>query len=128
MLTAAEIANAKTRVNYQDDNFLHEDDDSVRIAYQWLDAQITTKKKLRAGHPLKEIIEIWGGRFVASSDVRVAAELHPRIRGMYPQFNISSRLTLPSCRRLLGIAGARTQDYSLTANHIIQTYARIEGP
>ncbi|WP_245284110.1 GntP family permease [Bradyrhizobium sp. Cp5.3] len=125
MLTAAEISDAKKRLKYPYANVLHEHDDCVRIAYQWLDAQITTKRKLRRAYPLKEIIEIWGGRYVASFDVEVAAEMHPRIRGTYPQFNISSRLTLPSDRRLADIAEARTQDYLLTAAHITQTYARI---
>ncbi|UFW88400.1 hypothetical protein BjapCC829_07620 [Bradyrhizobium barranii] len=128
MLTPAEIAAAKTRINYQPGNVLHAEDDSVRIAYQWLDAQIITKRKLRAGYPLKEIIEIWGGRFVASSDVWVAAELHPRIQGTYPQFAISSRLTLPSCRRLVGIGKARTKDYLLATDYIIKHYGRIETP
>ncbi len=126
VLTAAEIAEAKKRVRYQHANVLHEHDDSVRIAYQWLDAQITTKRKLRLACPLKEIIEIWGGRYVASFDVEVAAEMHPRIRGTYLQFNIRSRFTLPSDRRLTNITEARTQDYLLTAHHIIQTYGRIE--
>ncbi|MEY9120511.1 hypothetical protein [Bradyrhizobium yuanmingense] len=39
MLTAAEIADAKKRVRYEHANVLHENDDSVRIAYQWLDAR-----------------------------------------------------------------------------------------
>ncbi|MCP3397102.1 MULTISPECIES: hypothetical protein [unclassified Bradyrhizobium] len=128
MLTAAEIADAKKRVKYPYASVLHEHDDSVRIAYQWLDAQTTTKRKLRRAYPLKEIVEIWGGRYVASFDVAVAAEIHPQIRGTYPQFNISPRLTLPSDHRLTGIAEARTQDYLLTAAHIIQIYRRIEEP
>jgi len=73
-------------------------------------AQIITKRKLRLACPLKEIIEIWGGRYVASFDVEVAAEMHPRIRGTYPQFNIRSRFTLPSDRRLANITEARTQN------------------
>ncbi|MCP3406218.1 hypothetical protein [Bradyrhizobium sp. CCGB01] len=128
MLTANEIADAKGRVRYQDSNVVHEHDDCVRIAYQWLDAQITTKSKLKRTHPLARFITVWGGRRIASADVEVAAELHHRIRGYYPHFNIRSRFTLPSDGRLADIAEARTQDYSLTATHIIKTYGSIEDP
>ncbi|MET4768158.1 hypothetical protein [Bradyrhizobium elkanii] len=128
ILTAVEIANAKKRVKYRHANVRHEHDDCVRIAYQWLDAQMPTKRMLRRTYPLRDIIEIWGGRHIAVSDVEVAAELHPRIRGKYPHFNISARLTFPSGRRLANIAEARTQDYKLTTYHIVQTYGGIEEP
>ncbi|KYK50602.1 hypothetical protein [Bradyrhizobium liaoningense] len=124
MLTATETARAKKRVKL----FLLEYDDSVRVAYQWLDAQITTKKKLMPTSPLSEIIQVWSGRFVAAFDVEAAAEMHPTIRGTYPKFNISSRLTLPSVLRLTGIIGARTHDDLLTADYVIKTYCRIERP
>lgn len=38
----------------------------------------------KRAHPLKNFIETWGGKYIASSDVEVAAEMHPRIRGTYP--------------------------------------------
>ncbi|MCP2223402.1 MULTISPECIES: hypothetical protein [Bradyrhizobium] len=127
-LTAAEIADAKKRVQYRHANVEDEHDDCVRIAYQWLDAQILTKRMLSRSYPLKNIIEIWGGRHIEASDVEVAAELHPKIRGKYPHFNFSARLTFPSGRRLANIAEARTQDYHLTTHHIVETYGRIEEP
>ncbi len=128
MLSAAEIAGAKKRVNYQHARVEHGHDDCVRIAYHWLDAQILTKRMLGRSYPLDKIIEVWGGRHIAASDVAVAAELHPRIRGKYPHFNISARLTFPSGRRLANIAEARTQDHHLTTLHIVETYGRIEEP
>lgn len=51
---------------------------------------------LRRTLALKNIIEKWAGRYVSSSDVEVAASLHPDIKGSYPHFNINSRLTEPS--------------------------------
>ncbi|MDI2110468.1 MULTISPECIES: hypothetical protein [Bradyrhizobium] len=52
-LTAAEIADAKKRVKYQHGNVEDEHDDCVRIAYQWLDAQIMTKRMLGRSYPLR---------------------------------------------------------------------------
>ena len=70
---------------------------------------------------LKHIIEAWGGRYVSTSDVEVAATLHPEIRGTYPHFNISARLTEPSKNRLAGISEAFKHDYN--ARHDPKTYS-----
>lgn len=119
MLTAKDIAEAKRRLNKPEG--LHQHDDCIRIAYEWLDAQVTTKGFCRRQFPLKHLIERWAGRYVSQSDVEVAALLHPDIRGNYPYFNISSRLTEPSTNRLSGIGEAgnhhyrdihKTKDYS----------------
>lgn len=112
MLTAEQIADAKSRTPYAHRaDILHEHDDCIRMAYEWLDAQntiATPNKKYRA---LKHIIEKWAGRYVSQSDVEVAAFMHPRISGKYPNFNLSARLVLPSDRRLEGIGEAMTQGY-----------------
>ncbi len=128
MLSAGEISEAKKRTQYSHGKteVLHQHDDCIRIAYEWLDAQIQTKDIIRKARPLKHIIENWAGRYVSQSDVEVAANLHPRIKGTYPYFNISSRLTLPSDARLADISEAKTQHYSLSARDIEQTYARKE--
>lgn len=110
MLTAEEIAAAKSRTRYTNTENLHEHDDCIRIAYEWLDAQVKTKGKTKAARPLKHIIESWANRYVSQSDVEVAAELHPEIHGQYPYFNISARLTKPSTRRLEGIGEAGAHD------------------
>ncbi|WP_456638531.1 hypothetical protein [Bradyrhizobium sp. USDA 10063] len=102
---------------------MHEHDDCIRIAYEWLDAQTKTKGVMRDRRPLKHIIEDWGGRYVSQSDVEVAAELHPEIRGTYPHFNISARLVLPSDVRLATIPEARTQRYKMTDDEIKNVYA-----
>jgi hypothetical protein len=104
MLSSKEIENAKKRTSYGIEKVHHEHDDCIRIAYEWLDGQTTTKGIMRRARPLKHDIEKWGGRYVSQSDVEVAAELHPKIRGHYPYFNISARLVRPSDARLAGLA------------------------
>lgn len=52
--------------------------------------------------------------------------IHPRIRGKYPDFNLSARLVQPSDQRLDGIGEALTQGYR--EYHRLETYAlREEG-
>jgi hypothetical protein len=46
------------------------------------------------------------GVVVSTSDVEVAALMHPDIIGEYPYFNISARLVRPSQSRLEGIGEA----------------------
>lgn len=112
MISEKDIAEAKKRVSYSlSEAPLHEHDDCIRMAYEWLDAQVKTKRHTRYCRPIKHIIERWAGRYISTSDVDVAAELHPDIRGTYPYFNISSRLTKPSTDRLKGIGEAFTQGY-----------------
>ncbi|MET4634943.1 hypothetical protein [Kaistia defluvii] len=108
ILTSEEIAEAKKSTPYLGRDNLHEHDDCIRIAYQWLDAQEKTKGQLKRSLAIKHIVEKWGQRYVSSSDVEVAAHMHPDITGRYPRFNISSRLTRPSKIRLehIGEAGA----------------------
>ncbi len=104
MLTDEQIAKAKMEVVLRDAH--HEHNDCIRMAYEWLDAQKKTKTKTKAAHPLKHIIERWCGRYVSQSDVEIAAYLHPQVVGKYPFYNISTRLTEPSARRLVGIGEA----------------------
>lgn len=112
MLTAEQIAAAKKafRYSYPIDAH-HEHDDCIRMAYEWLDAQNVRATPSKKGRALKHIIEKWAGRYISTSDVEVAASMHPRIRGKYPDFNLSARLVLPSDRRLVGIGEALTQGY-----------------
>jgi hypothetical protein len=81
------------------------------MAYEWLDAQVKTKGRTTKTRPIKHIIEKWAGRYVSTTDVVVAAQLHPDIHGTYPHFNISARLTEPARRRLDGISEAFKHDY-----------------
>ncbi|XQU09213.1 hypothetical protein P4544_05405 [Halomonas sp. LY9] len=106
MISKEEISSAKLRTKYSLDSQLHQHDDCVRIAYEWLDAQKKIKNSAKKPFGLKHLIENWAGRYVSNSDVCVAAELHPDIDGKYPFFNISSRLTEPSLQRLNGIGEA----------------------
>ena len=101
----------------------HEHDDSILIAYQWLDAQWKTIHPTRLWLPLKHVVENWGGRYVSQWDVEVAALMHPDIIGVYPYFNLARRLTLPSASRLEGIATARTQRYKVDE----RAYSRKES-
>lgn len=108
MLTDSEIEAAKKMANLKDPYFEH--NDCIRIAYEWFDAQrlILSSGKRRA---YKHIIERWGGRYVSRSDVEIAASLHPEIKGQYPNYNISARLTYPKVSRLKGIGEALTHHY-----------------
>jgi hypothetical protein len=101
MLSDHEIERARPPTSQSRDN------DCVRIAYEWLDAQRKTKAKSKVQNPLKHIIECWAGRYVPKSAVEVAATLHPDIQGRYPFYTFRSRLTEPSQERLRGILGAR---------------------
>jgi len=105
LLSDAQIEDGKSKAKLQlEGHFEH--NDCVRMAYEWLDAQVKTKNRRMTHNPIKHIIEKWSGRYVSTSDVEVAAWLHPNIIGTYPNYNISSRLTLPSIRRLSGIGEA----------------------
>lgn len=86
----------------------HEHNDCIRMAYEWLDAQLTTQGTRAADW--KHIIERWCGRYITDSDVEVAAFMHPKIEGKYPKYNIGKRLTLPSTKRLVGIGEAGKQN------------------
>lgn len=110
-------------MKYSEDR-LHEHPDCIRIAYEWLDAQKKTKGKTTKVNPLKHLIERWGGRYVSTSDVEVAAMMHPDVKGEYPHFNISARLTEPSKKRLSGIGEAFKHDYH--AQHDPTTYRMHE--
>lgn len=125
MITSDQISAAKQRTKYSYGDKHHEHDDCIRIAYEWLDAQTTIKGKMRKTLPIKHIIEKWAGRYVSQSDVEVAAELHPRITGTYPDFNLSARLTRPLSSRLENIGEAMTQGYH--ENFDPKVYQRTEA-
>lgn len=108
MLTDQEIQQAINTVSIGPNN-LHEHPDCVRIAYTWLDAQKKIQSACRQSYPLKHYIEKWAGRYVSESDVKVAAYLHPEVKGKYPNYNISSNLIEPQRSRLFGISEAMTQ-------------------
>ena len=106
MISDSEIEAAKRRTDYRLESQLHQHNDCIRIAYEWLDAQKKIKSPTKKQFALKHLIEKWAGRYVSNSDVCVAAELHPEIFGRYPYFNISSRLVEPSLERLKDIEEA----------------------
>jgi hypothetical protein len=114
MLTDDAIERAKKRIRHSHpDGVHHEHRDCVRLAYEWLDAQLKLAEPSRRNtYPLAHIISHWAGRSVSVADVEVAAELNPEITGRYPHFNIAARLTMPHHRRLVGIGQARTQDHN----------------
>lgn len=126
MLTAEQIAEAKRSAPYGGGEQLHEHDDCVRIAYEWLDAQARNRTRTPPYYlPLKHVIEAWGGRYISEADVVVAAHLHPDIIGTYPTFNLSKRLVLPEFDRLDGIAQANTMS-NYRAKLRITRYSRRE--
>lgn len=114
MLTDKQIEQAKKTTRYSlGDDILHEHNDCIRMAYEWLDAQKKIKGPTSKTYALKHMIEQWCGRYISRSDVDVAAHMHPEIHGQYPYFNLSARLTCPSPERLTGIDEAFTQGYHL---------------
>lgn len=125
MLTDERIQAAKTTTLYSSsERPLHEHNDCIRFAYEWLDAQVKTKGKLKTPLQIKHLIERWAGRYVSTADVDVAASLHPDVQGQYPYFNISSRLTNPSAARISMLGQAFTQDQN--ERHDLSKYARSE--
>ena len=125
ILTDEQIEEAKQRTKYSTAEQLHQHNDCVRIAYEWLDAQDTILSKQTSAFALKHLIEKWGGRYVSQSDVEVAAYMHPRIRGTYPYYNISARLTLPADDRLDGIGEAFTHS-NYREQHVAERYKNKE--
>lgn len=125
MLTEAQIAEAKRTIIYTHSDPLHEHDDCVRIASEWLSAQTQTAGTMRKRYAMKHLIEKWGGRYVSQSDVELAAHIL-RLRGKYPHFNISARLTEPAKSRLSGIGEAFSHDYH--KHHDPTAYANREAP
>jgi hypothetical protein len=123
MISDREIDAAKQNTRYSQEAH-HEHNDCIRMAYEWLDAQKTVKVAQRKYLPLKHIIEKWAGRYVSQSDVEVAATMHPRLQGHYPNYNLSARLTRPNDRRLGGISEALSQGYRDRINET--RYAIVE--
>ena len=111
MLSDKEIEKSKKETKYSLPDRHHEHNDSIRIAYEWLDAQKKIKNPTNCTFALKHLIENWAGRYVSMSDVEVAAYMHPEIRGKYPHFNISARLTEPSVDRLKNVSEAFKHSY-----------------
>ena len=105
-------------------DFFYEHSDCVRIAYQWLDAQVKMRSTSRQFRCLKNYIERWAGRYVSATDVEAAAFLHPGVKGEYPYYNIGVRLIEPDLSRLTDIAEAFTQGYR--CRHDPRIFARKE--
>ncbi len=124
MLTAEDILKAQSKTEYSPGDVLHEHDDCIRMAYEWLDAQVITKGVMKTTKPIKHIIEKWAGRYVSQNDVEVAASLHSDIKGKHPLYNISSKLTLPKIDRLEDITEANTYDYRKSFDE--KVYSRRE--
>lgn len=125
MLTDERIQAAKKTTLYSSaERPLHEHNDCIRFAYEWLDAQVKTKGKIKTALQIKHLIERWAGRYVSTADVDVAASLHPDVQGHYPYFNISARLTNPSAARISMLGQAFSQDQN--ERHDLSKYARNE--
>ncbi|OAJ46917.1 hypothetical protein [Pseudomonas marginalis] len=125
MLTDEQIEAAKRTTHYSStEPPLHEHNDCIRFAYEWLDAQVKTKGKLKSPLQIKHLIERWAGRYVSTSDVDVAASLHPQVQGKYPYFTISSKLTNPSATRISSLGQAFSQNQN--EYHDLSNYSRSE--
>lgn len=110
-LSDQQIEEAKKQTKYTDTPG-HEHPDCIRIAYEWLDAQINIEGEIPVPLSLKGIIRRWGGYYVSRADVDVAAYMHPRIKGEYPYYNIDANLTRPNRSRLDGIGEAKDRPHN----------------
>ncbi|QJP93749.1 hypothetical protein [Pseudomonas fluorescens] len=125
MLTDEQINAAKKTTRYSTtEKPLHEHNDCIRFAFEWLDAQVKTKGCTKKPHQLKHLIERWAGRYVSTHDVDVAAQMHPDIHGDYPYFNISSKLTNPSFTRISGLG--ETYSHNHGDRHDLGKYSKSE--
>ena len=104
-LTDQEIMDSKAALKLH--NAQHEHNDCIRMAYEWLDAQKTTRTK--RSDDWKHLVEFWCGRSITPDDLKIAAHLHPKIERQGDELNIGKRMTLPSFERLIGISEAKTQ-------------------
>ncbi|NWA08302.1 hypothetical protein [Pseudomonas gingeri] len=125
MLTDEQIEAAKKTTRYSTpEEPVHEHNDCIRFAYEWLDAQTKTKGRGKTFYPVKHLIERWAGRYVSTHDVDVAAHMHPDIHGVYPIFNISSKLTSPSFDRISNLDEAYAHNQG--DKHDLGKYSRSE--
>ncbi len=118
MLNSEHIAFAKSLISKSNES--SEDDDQVRVAYQWLDAQKIAKKTLQGEWNLERLIGDWSGLEVTRHDIEVAAHLHHRIHGDYPLLNINPGFIFPSAERLRGISTSfayNSEERLLLANY-----------
>ncbi|MGO1160443.1 hypothetical protein ACTOV4_00625 [Brucella sp. C7-11G] len=122
MLSDEQIEEAKKTTRYSLGDQNHEHPDCIRFAYEWLDAQKKLKNPNKTFRPLKHHIEQWANRYVSQSDVEVAAHLHPDITGVYPHYNISSKLIEPSKDRILDLGQFNIHGYRFDP----ETYASKE--
>ena len=106
VLSDEAIAFAKQRANYAGFVPVHHNNDCIRIAYVWLDAQIKSSSLFEVPVSQRGLIRSWGGALVMYGDIIVAAELHPEVFGVYPLLNLSRELTYPDPARFANIAGA----------------------
>jgi len=84
----------------------------IRICQAWLDAQERTeekqpKKSLElAKRQIWDQIERWSKQLVTTDDIKIAAKLLG-LTGKFPMYNLSSKRTLPSLKRLESIPDQR---------------------
>lgn len=125
MLSDDIIELAKASANYAGFVPVHQNNDCIRIAYAWLDAQIKTPGLREVPVSQRGLIRAWGGALVMYADIIVAAEIHPAIKGVYPNLNVAEQLTLPLPSRLAHIPGAHEHP-ALKQFDTSQFYAHIE--
>lgn len=77
--TDQEIDIAKLSTPYFSDEPRHEHNDCIRIAYLWLDHQKKTKRTTYTAGAIKHDVERWAQRYISTSDLLVAAHMHPDI-------------------------------------------------
>ena len=126
IITDEQIKDAKASTPYSLEPHHMNDDDSIRAAYNWLDAQPKLRGLTTKPLAIKHIIERWAGFYVSLTDVEVAAHMHPDIYGSYPVYNIHCNFVHPLDCRLVGLIHHR---YNLpTRRYDDKTYFEKTNP
>ena len=108
LLTDKAILIAKGSAPYDSNNALHQHNDCIRIAYIWLDHQKVTKRTRFTASAIKHDIERWAQRYISSSDLIVAAHMHPDIiiNPAHHTLNIHQKFITPPIDYLYKISEA----------------------
>lgn len=106
MIQESSIEAAKEEAVYvnRPTEYSFENDDHIRIAYEFIDVQ--TKTKNVSGRSQQGLLQwrtqvrCWSGFKISQEDFEVAVCLHPDVRGTYPYYTMSNKLVLPCALRI----------------------------
>lgn len=103
---------------------IREEKDGVRIACEWLDAQLLLSAASRKKIDFKRLISEWAGREISRTEVDTAAAILSAVKTDFSCEYISPRLTFPTAERLRGISEAFRHDFD--RQHLLENYYSYE--